>query len=81
MDVTQAQGIAERRLSDRGTYLLQQLADDAFDRFRQAAFALAAAGLAASQVRYDPRALPGSADQESALDLSRKTRNLHRDNL
>lgn len=46
---------------------LQQLADDAFDWLRQTPFALPAAGSAANQVRHEPRALPGAADQDIHL--------------
>ena len=47
--------------------LLQQLADDALDRFRQAPFAFAAAGSAGCQVRYQAGPLPGATDQD--IDL------------
>lgn len=47
--------------------LLQQFADDALDRLRQTPFALAAAGLTASQIRHNPCALPGATDQD--IDL------------
>jgi hypothetical protein len=47
--------------------LLQQLADDAFDRFRQASLAFAAARLPRSQASDQPRALPGAADQDIHL--------------
>jgi hypothetical protein len=47
--------------------LLQQLADDALDRFRQAPLAFAAAGSAGSQVRHQASTLPGTADQDIYL--------------
>jgi hypothetical protein len=47
--------------------LLQQLADDALDRFRQAPLAFAAAGLAGHQVRHKAAALPGTPDQDIHL--------------
>ena len=47
--------------------LLQQLADDALDRLRQAPLAFATAGLAGDQVRHEAAALPGSPDQNVHL--------------
>ena len=47
--------------------LLQQLADDAFDRFRETPLAFPAAGSAGSQVRQETSALPGTVDQDIHL--------------
>lgn len=47
--------------------LLQQLADDALDRFRQAPLAFAAAGSAGRQVCYRASTLPGATDQDIYL--------------
>jgi hypothetical protein len=56
--------------------LLQQLADDALDRFRQAAFAFAAAGSAQEPVRDQPSTLPGTADQDVDLPPDRPSAEL-----
>ena len=47
--------------------LLQQLADDALDRFRQAPLAFASIGLARHQIRHEAATLLGAADQDINL--------------
>lgn len=63
-DIPVERGQAAFLLGQEAT--LQQLADDALDRFRQAPLAFAA-GLAGSEVRHQVGALPGASDQDIHL--------------